>query len=270
MPVVNVRGDPLLNAYDVVAPSFDRHRRLPDGVPETIRTAILGILSAVTPRVLDIGAGGGRLGTAFIAAENDYVGVDLSAGMLREFAARARAARLVQANGERLPFRDAAFDAVLLIQVFGGLSGWRKVIAEARRVLRRGGAIVVGRTQMPADGIDARMKAQLDSILAACHRAEHRAHRANARDEALGWLAANAQSRDTVTAATWAAVRTPRGFMDRHSGGARFAQLPESIRTRAMDQLGVWAVATFGSLTREFAEPHSFELQVFRFENGNP
>jgi len=258
----------LLNAYDVVAPSFDRHRRLPDGVPETIRAAILKSLKASRPRLLDLGAGSGRIGAAFIAAGNDYIGVDLSAGMLHEFTRRERAARLVQANGEQLPFRDAAFDAVLLIQVFGGLSGWRKVIAETRRVLRPRGAIVVGRTQMPPDGIDAHMKAQLDTILAAC--GDRGEHRTNARADVVAWLAAHATSRDTVTAAAWSATRTPRGFMDRHGGGARFAQLPQSIRDRVMRQLGDWAVATFGSLTREFAEPHSFELQVFRFENGNP
>ena len=255
----------MLNAYDVVAPSFDRHRRLPDGVPEAIRAAILKTIAVPALRLLDVGAGSGRIGAPFVAASDDYVGVDLSAGMLSEFAARKSAARLVQANGEQLPFRAAAFDAVLLIQVFGGLSGWRKVIMEARRVLRPRGAIVIGRTQMPADGIDARMKAQLDSILDAEGR---RQHRANARADVVAWLAANAVSRDTLTAATWTATRTPRGFMDRHGGGARFAQLPESFRTQAMRQLGAWARATFGSLTREFAEPHSFELDVFRFEHG--
>ena len=90
------------------------------------------------------------------------------------------------------------------------------------------------------------------------------------RQDVLEWLAANAHSHDTVTAATWTATRTPRGFIDRHGGGARFSQLPESVRAGAMRQLGDWAADTFGSLTREFAEPHSFELQVFRFENGNP
>jgi len=257
----------LQNAYDVVAPSFDRHRRLPAGVPEAIRAAILKTLSVAAPRLLDLGAGSGRIGAAFVAAGDDYVGVDLSAGMLREFAGRESAARLVQANGAQLPFRGAAFDGLLLIQVFGGLSGWRKIMSEVRRVLRPRGALVIGRTQMPADGMDARMKQQLDAIL---EGSGHGQRRANARQDVLEWLAANAHSRDTVTAATWTATRTPRGFIDRHGGGARFAQLPESVRARATRHLGAWAVATFGSLTREFNEPHSFEFQIFRFENGNP
>ena len=173
----------------------------------------------------------------------------------------------MQANGEQLPFPDTAFDVVLLVQVFGGLAGWRKVITEARRVLRSNGAVVVGRTQMPGDGTDSRMKQQLAAILEAPGCGQRRA---NARDDVMEWLAANACSHDIVTAAAWTATRTPRGFIDRHAAGARFARLPESLRARAMRELGGWAVAAFGSLTREYTEPHSFELQIFRFENGNP
>jgi len=71
-----------------------------------------------------------------------------------------------------------------------------------------------------------------------------------------------------VTAATWTATRTPSGFIERHSGGARFTQLPAPAKTRAMSELARWATATFGSLTGEFAEAHSFELEAFRFHNG--
>ena len=158
-----------MSAYDVVAPNFDSYRALPPGVPEAIRAAVLKSARAA-PRILDLGGGSGRIGGPFVAAGDDYVGVDLSSGMLREFAGRAAAhhdvsPRLVQADGRQLPFRDAAFDAVMLIQVFGGLRGWRQFIAEARRVLRPPGAIVVGRTEMPPDGIDARMKQRLAAIL---------------------------------------------------------------------------------------------------------
>ena len=47
----------------------------------------------------------GGIGWPFVAAGDDYVGVDLSLGMLRAFVARCeRAPRLVQADGHRLPF----------------------------------------------------------------------------------------------------------------------------------------------------------------------
>src|ERR1700716_2162097 len=113
-----------MSVYDAAAPAFERHRALPDGVPEAIRALVLEAADASSPRLLDLGAGTGRIGIPFIAAGADYVGGDLSFGMLSEFKRRAadaaRAPRLVQADGERLPFADASFDVIMLIQVFGG------------------------------------------------------------------------------------------------------------------------------------------------------
>ena len=136
------------SAFDTTAPTFERHRALPDGVREAIRAAILDAIDVPFPRLLDLGAGTGRIGAAFAAAGDDYVGVDLSFPMLCEFAQRG-SARLVQADGARLPFADANFDAVMLIQVFGGMRRWREVLAEGRRVLRPAGALLVGRTVAP-------------------------------------------------------------------------------------------------------------------------
>ena len=157
-----------MSAYDAAAPTFDRHRALPEAVRQAIRAAVLAALASPSPRLLDLGAGTGRIGEAFAAAGDDYVGVDLSLGMLRAFAARdgeTGAPRLAQTDGERLPFGGATFDAVLLIQVFGGMRGWRRVLAEARRVLRPDGALVLGRTVAPPDGLDARLRDQLAQIL---------------------------------------------------------------------------------------------------------
>jgi ubiquinone/menaquinone biosynthesis C-methylase UbiE len=253
-----------VSVYDVVAPSFDSFRAFPAGVPEAIRAAVLRAVEAPHPCVLDLGCGSGRIGAPFVAAGDKYVGVDLSSGMLREFMQRALA-RLVQADGQQIPFREAAFDAVLLMQIFGGLRGWRKVIAEARRVLRPDGALLVGRTSMPADGVDARMKQRLAAIL---HELEIQQDRANARADIIQWLESNARRLESVTAATWTAQRTPRGFIERHGSGARFAALPAPIKAQALRDLAAWAGETFGSLGREFAEQHSFELQVFRFQDG--
>src|ERR1700728_3783692 len=101
-----------MSAYDAAAPSFDRHRALPEEAVEAIRSAVLGAIGkAARPRLLDLGAGTGRIGWPFVAADDDYVGVDLSLGMLREFMRRANewsgcTPCLAEADGESLPFRD--------------------------------------------------------------------------------------------------------------------------------------------------------------------
>jgi ubiquinone/menaquinone biosynthesis C-methylase UbiE len=257
-----------MSVYDAVAPAFDRHRRVPDAVLEAIRAAILNALGQVFhPRLLDIGAGTGRIGLPFVAAGDDYVGLDLSLGMLRQFADRARQrgrrlSHLVQADGQHLPFRDAAFDAVMLIQLFGGLRGWRQLLGETRRVLTTAGLVFVGRLVSPECGLDAQMKQRLAFILSELGaRSETR----NTREDALRWLEAEAHRTDRIIAAAWDVERTPRGFLNRHQTGAYFSALPEPVKKNASRRLSTWAEATFGSLDRVVPERHSFELRVFGF-----
>jgi len=267
---VPVFAAPAISAYDAAAPVFDRHRALPAGAPQAIRAAILAALEVASPRLLDLGAGTGRIGEPFVAAGDDYVAIDLSFGMLREFARRGRHdlpfPRLAQADGRRLPFPDAAFDAVLLIQVFGGMPGWRNVITEARRVLRPRGALVTGRSVAPADGIDAQMKRHLGAILVDMGVD---AGATNVRDDVHRFLQSQAQIGSSIVAGSWNAERTARAFLDRHAGGARFSLLPEPIKTEAMRRLAAWAATTYGSLDTIFSEPHAFELKIFKFTAGD-
>jgi SAM-dependent methyltransferase len=251
-----------MSVYDSMAPDFDRRRALPDGVPDTIRAAILRAAPSGHPSILDLGAGAGRIGRTFVRAGDDYTGVDLSLGMLREFGV---AARLAQADGAQLPFADATFDIVLLVQVLSGVHGWRHLLTGAMRVLRPFGALIVGRVVASEDGIDARMKTQLASILdgMGVHP-----YRDKPRDDALSWLARTMPDPETLTAATWTADRSPAAFQERHGGGARFSVLDETVKRAAMNALTLWAREQFGSLQAVFAEPYRFELVIHRFQQG--
>jgi ubiquinone/menaquinone biosynthesis C-methylase UbiE len=259
----------LTTVYDAAAPTFERHRALPEGTVHAIRAAVLAAIDVPRPRLLDLGAGTGRIGWPFVQAGDDYVGVDLSFGMLRAFQERidredGRVPRLVQSDGQLLPFADAAFDAVLMVQVFGGLRGWRRLLAEARRVLRPPGTLIAGRTMTPDDGVDAQMKAHLAGLLDAMNVT---ADRMNAREGVEQLLDSSAHSATRVIAAAWDAQRTARGFLDRHRTGARFSTLPDAIKTEALARLADWAMASFGSLDAVSHERHAFELRIFRFHD---
>jgi SAM-dependent methyltransferase len=256
----------MTSVYDAAAAGFDRHRALPAEAAGAIRAAILAAAGVVRPRLLDLGAGSGRLGRAFVAAGDDYVGVDSSRGMLEEFRRQAVGQlRLVQAEGERLPFRDAAFDAVLLIQVFGGLTHWRRVLDEVRRVLRPAAALVIGRSAAPGDGVDAVMKRELGAALDSMAAPPRRRNRG---EEALRFLSTTAVGGEPLVAARWQAERSPQEFLDRHATGAHFAALPQAVRDAALGRLAAWATEFFGSLDATFRETHGFELRVFRFKDS--
>src|ERR1041384_8577457 len=119
--------------FDAAAPTFERYRSFPPGVPEAIREGVWNAAGAShDARVLDLGAGTGRIGRAFQAAGDFYVGLDSSLEMLREFHQRQREARLVHADGASLPFRDGTFDLVMLMQVLSGARGWRIMLQIGR------------------------------------------------------------------------------------------------------------------------------------------
>jgi ubiquinone/menaquinone biosynthesis C-methylase UbiE len=254
----------MIPTFDAFAPTFERYRGLPRGVPEAIRSAILQATRKQPPaRVLDLGAGTGRIGKAFVAADDFYVGVDASLGMLQEFLLSTRTPCLAQADGQQLPFRDGAFDIVMLMQVLSGAGNWRGLLSEARRVLRPAGAVVVGYRVAPAAGVDARLKKRLAIILETMGIERHQGKQV--RDQALAWLGSSAALRLHLRAATWERNPTPREFLVRHRTGARFAALPEVVQDEALEKLSAWAEKTFGSFDAASREEHSFELDVFQF-----
>ena len=97
--------------------------------------------------VLDIGSGPGLL-AAEMAAEvgpsGRVVGVDPSASMLSHAGGR-RGARVQWIEGDALalPFADATFDAAVAIQVYEYIADMPAALAEARRVLKPGGRLLI-------------------------------------------------------------------------------------------------------------------------------
>ena len=100
-------------------------------------------------RVLDIGTGTGRVLELFGArARNGAVGIDRSREMLAIARARLQRAGLKdcivrQGDMYRLPFSDGAFDLVTIHQVLHYADRPARAIAEAARMLRPGGRLMV-------------------------------------------------------------------------------------------------------------------------------
>lgn len=251
------------STFDVTAPCFDQYRALPRGVPEAIRTAIFRNAASQQTRILDLGAGTGRIGKAFVEASDFYIGLDSSFAMLREFQTQSHSACLLQSDGRQLPFADGVFDAVLLMQVLSGAEDSQALLLEVRRVLRAHGVVVVGHTVTPPSGMDSQLKKKLSEILREMGVAWHEPQKA--RRQSLAWLESSAARTSQVTAASWMAERTPREFFIRHKNGARFAALPAAIQQEALQKLSTWTEATFGVLDTAYTEEHSFELEIFEF-----
>ena len=92
-------------------------------------------------RILDVGCGVGMYTAAFRRVTRHVFGVEVEAERARE--AKDRAAGVVQAVGERLPFKDGSFDVVFSHEVLEHVTDDRLSAAEMARVARPGGRIVV-------------------------------------------------------------------------------------------------------------------------------
>jgi len=93
-------------------------------------------------RLLDAGGGTGRVAQALHGLAGQIVVIDLSAAMLRQ-AARKEGLASARAQAEQLPFPDASFERILLVDAFHHLGDQRQAAAELWRVLATGGRLVI-------------------------------------------------------------------------------------------------------------------------------
>jgi ArsR family transcriptional regulator len=130
------------------APHWDRIRSLYIDERE-VEAALSEIVAAAAPRdLLDIGTGTGRMIEVLAPRVGQALGIDQSREMLA--IARVNLERAGASNGMvrlgdmyQLPLPDASFDAIVIHQVLHYADRPASVIAEAARVLRPGGTLVV-------------------------------------------------------------------------------------------------------------------------------
>ena len=125
----------LKHSYTLIAPVYDAIMRRPLA---PVRRRSLAALPADRPcRILLDGIGTG-LDLPYLPALHEYLGIDLTAAMLRR--ARARIGSLdtllVQGDSQRLPFRNECFDHAILHLIVAVVPDGAAVLHETARVLK--------------------------------------------------------------------------------------------------------------------------------------
>jgi SAM-dependent methyltransferase len=136
-------------AFDRAAGYYDESRGIPQEVEEQAADRVEAAVGRPGP-LLEVGVGTGRVALPLYRRGREVVGIDLSRPMLDRYRAKAAAAGLpppplLRADATRLPFRDAGFVAVLEVHVLHLVPDWEQALAEARRVVVGGGAVLIGR-----------------------------------------------------------------------------------------------------------------------------
>ena len=114
-------------------------------------------------RVLDIGAGTGAATRSLLAVGAQVWAVDESPAMLRTARGVVPGVALVAGDATALPFADGSFDAAVSAFCINHLDQPHLLLAEAGRVVRRGGCVLASTFE---EGDDHPAKAAIDSVLA--------------------------------------------------------------------------------------------------------
>ncbi len=141
-----------MTTFDAAAAArLDRTYAAPEIVEQRARTRA-ALRARPGERGLDLGCGPGFLACELageVGPAGRIVALDASADMLvraRQRAVRegvAERCRFVQADAAAPALRDAAFDFVVAVQVYLYVAAIERALAEAARVLRPGGRLVV-------------------------------------------------------------------------------------------------------------------------------
>ena len=143
-------------AFDEQAPIYDEGmqgdhaRALYPCIIEEARRAMEDIPA---PSVLDVGCGTGMLSERLLSAfpSCHLTGIDLSPAMVDRARVRlAGRAEVREADAERLPFHDGVFDLVVCNDSFHHYPDPDRAAFQMWRVLRKGGALVLGDVWQPA------------------------------------------------------------------------------------------------------------------------
>ncbi|MGF1663885.1 MAG: class I SAM-dependent methyltransferase [Kineosporiaceae bacterium] len=152
---LSFRGDARALSFGERAAAYEAHR--PGYPPEVVRWLLEPAGAAA--RVLDVGAGTGKLTRVVAAAGHAVTGVDPDPGMLAELRTAVPGVRTLEGTGEAIPVDDGAVDAVTVAQAWHWMDH-PAAAAEFARVLRPGGVVgLVWNVLDPEDAMARRLAA---------------------------------------------------------------------------------------------------------------
>ncbi|HUS16082.1 MAG TPA: methyltransferase domain-containing protein [Chloroflexia bacterium] len=218
------------------------------------------------PRVLEIGAGTGRVLAPLAAAGAWAVGADLSMAMLRRLqtkqpAGGAGALCAVLSDAHHLPFATGAFDAAVLVHILHLVGPWEPVLAAAQRVVRPGGLLVLGLDEQ-APAADDWIERRWVVLVTAAGSGVPPPMREAATRAAVAWLRATGYTMDDAILARWTEHTTPAAILRHHRERAfgTSRDLPQAVLDTALAQLQAELLAAYGSLDAILAHDRAFRV----------
>ena len=263
-------------SFDPVADRYDDTRGYSDAVAERIAQGLMRVGPvAAGNHLLEIGIGTGRIALPLLREGVNISGVDISPLMVERLQtkrARQRAAEperpwgtltLRMSDMTALPFEDGRFDAAVGVHVLHLVPEWRRALDETLRVIRRGGALLIGQDVHGGGYPHAEIQDTWREIIT-------RLGHPPVTVGAPGFHAIVNELREkrglavTIeTLASWEVEQTPRSALDYIATRtwSRTWAAPDDVFAESIRQLTAWAERHYrGKLDTPQSSPHSFKV----------
>ena len=127
--------------YNLVGSTYDQQKGYLDSFEQEY---ILSLLPDVhNKKILDVGAGTGRISISLSELGAKVIALDISAEMLKALKRKKSTITTVHSDAESLPFEQNIFDCVVATFMIVHLKNPLKFFDEAYRVLKPGGFLIV-------------------------------------------------------------------------------------------------------------------------------
>ena len=218
-------------------------------------------------RVLDVGAGTGRVAIPFSEIGCDVWALDPAHGMLEVLRGKASGLtlRLVAGEGARLPFEASCFDAVVIARLLYLLPDWRDALRDAVRVLKPEGRLLHewANGRPDEEWVQIREKARALFEDAGVEQPFHPGVRSEVEVEAF--LAELGLARSADVRIGPGPGSTLADFLGRIVSGecSYIWNVPDAIQRQCLPELRAWAEGRF-DLGRSAPMPRELSWKVYR------
>jgi ubiquinone/menaquinone biosynthesis C-methylase UbiE len=243
-------------SFDREAHRYDDTRGYAPEVAEAIGRALFALAGGHPGvRVLEIGVGTGRIAIPLARAGAQVTGIDVSPRMLErlrmkwttEHGEEGTGGSLEVEEGDitALPYAADAFDAVVAVHILHLVAEWRRALDEALRVVRQGGALLLGQDRRP-NAESNELHRRWEQIVAELGGDPRRP--GAPFDKVVEELRGRGLSVDITVPVTWTERRTLRAYLEHLASRTTSATwvLPDEIFAESIVRLRAWVAEHFG------------------------
>ncbi len=255
--------------FDEQAETFDLRAGLADEICRDIANVLKQLIQPLpADKLLDIGAGTGRIGVHIAKIPLHYIGMDISAAMLDVFRDRIQTKNttieLVCADAnQNWPISDHSVRIIFSSRAIHWLA-IDHVVKELFRVTSKKGAVfITGRVEREKDSVRTAMRRKMRELL---------------KEQGIDSLSGEAHGKqlfsacfsrgalrkiDPLIASRWTVSHSPLNSLEswRMKPGLAGRTVPLQIKNKILNRLETWAEKIYGSLDTTLASEETYILE---------